>query len=185
MQANAIIYTGQIVSSLIGNDLITRAISDSANTIYNLLYGLVELQDPLLERAIDELDVKAQIKCVESIIGNLPNKKISQSLSISLEQLHDIICRIREDLKQINNNFKLHQQKYFYYYRKMDNSIEISNLQRHKKILDQRLDMFMRIFTIDHSSLQMEYSDQNANANANANANKYLYNPPIYRLKDL
>ena len=150
MQANAIIYTGQIVSTLIGNDLLTKAISDTAGTIYNLLYGLVELQDPILERAIDELDVKAQIKCVESIIGNLDKGNITKSLNISLEQLHDIICRIREDLKQINSNFTLHQQKYFYYYRKIDNSIEILNLRRHKKILDQRLDMFMKIFTIDN-----------------------------------
>ncbi len=150
MQANAIIYTGQIVSTLIGNDLLTKAISDTAGTIYNLLYGLVELQDPILERAIDELDVKAQIKCVESIIGNLDKGNITKSLNISLEQLHDIICRIREDLKQINSNFNQHQQKYFYYYRKIDNSLEILNLRRHKKILDQRLDMFMKIFTIDN-----------------------------------
>ena len=105
MQANAIIYTGQIVSTLIGNDILTKAISDTAGTIYNLLYGLVELHDPILERAIDELDVKAQIKCVESIIGNLDKSSITKSLNISLEQLHNIICRIREDLKQINSNF--------------------------------------------------------------------------------
>ena len=144
MQANAIIYTGQIVSTLIGNDLLTKAISDTANTIYNLLYGLVDLQDPVLDKAIDELDVKAQIKCVESIIANLDNDNVTRSLNISLEQLHEIICRIREDLKQINHNFIKHQQKYFFYYRR------IANLKRHKAILDQRMEMFMKIFTIDN-----------------------------------
>lgn len=151
MEANTIIYTGQIVSTLIGNDLMTKAISETANTIYNLLYGLVDLQDPVLERAIDELDVRAQIKCVESIIGNLENRNLTKSLNISLEQLHEIICRIREDLKQINQNFRRHSQKYLYYYRRIDNSSEINNLKRHKKILDQRLEMFMKIFTIDNN----------------------------------
>ena len=150
MQANAIIYTGQIVSTLIGNDILTKAISDTANTIYHLLYGLVDLQDPILDQAIDELDVKAQIKCVESIIGNLDKDRVTRSLNISLEQLHEIICRIREDLKQINQNFTRHQTKYFYYYRRIDNSQEIANLTRHKHILDQRMDMFMKIFTIDN-----------------------------------
>lgn len=149
MQANAIIYTGQIVSTLIGNDILTKAISDTANTIYHLLYGLVDLQDPILEKTIDELDVKAQIKCVESIIGNLDKNRVTSSLNISLEQLHEIICRIREDLRQINVNFEKHTQKYFYSYRQIDNSLEIINLTRHKKILDQRLEMFMKIFTID------------------------------------
>ncbi len=149
MQANAIIYTGQIVSTLIGNDILTRAISDTANTIYHLLYGLVDLQDPILEKTIDELDVKAQIKCVESIIGNLDKSRVTSSLNISLEHLHEIICRIREDLRHINVNFEKHTQKYFYSYRRIDNSLEIINLTRHKKILDQRLEMFMKIFTID------------------------------------
>lgn len=158
MQANAIIYTGQIVSSIIGNDIVTRAISDTASTIYNLLYGLVELQDPLLEKTINDLDVKAQIKCVESMIGNLNPVTITNSLSIALEQLHDIICLIREDLKQLNENCKQHQQKYFYSYRKINNTLEISNLMSHKKILDQRLDMFMKIFTIDNNNLSLSLS---------------------------
>ncbi len=150
MQANAIICTSQFVSNLIGNDILTKAISDTANTIYNLLYGLINIDDPILEMTLESLDVKAQIKCVESMISTLDNKKFNLTINLSLEHLHEIICKIREDLKQINNNFQQHAKKYFYYYRTIDNSIEIENLTRHKKILDQRLDMFMKIFTINN-----------------------------------
>ena len=34
MESSALYYTGQIVSTLIGNDILTKAISDTAGTIY-------------------------------------------------------------------------------------------------------------------------------------------------------
>lgn len=158
MQASALIYTSQIVSTLIGNDIMTKAISDSSSTIYNLLYGFIDISDPLLEQTIDELDVKEQIRSVENMITQITSKHDSTSIQISLEQLHEIICRIREDLKQIKENHDSHKRKYFYRYRRPDNSIQIDNLKKHKGILDQRLDMFMRIFQIESQRLSLPQS---------------------------
>jgi hypothetical protein len=145
-------YTGQILSTLIGNDLMTKAISDSANTIYNLLYGLVEFQDPVLERTLEELDVKEQVRTVETLIRNLQKPRISESINLCLEQLHEIICRIREDLKQISRNMEIHKTRWLYTYRPVDNRIQIANLKKHKSILDQRLDMFMKVFRVESPS---------------------------------
>ena len=149
METSALMYTGQILSTLIGNDLMTKAISDSANTIYNLLYGLVEFQDPKLERTLEELDVKEQVRTVETLIRNLHKERISESINLCLEQLHEIICRIREDLKQISVNMDNHKTKWLYSYRPVDNNIQIINLKKHKHILDQRLDMFMKVFRVE------------------------------------
>ena len=149
MQASTLIYTGQIVSTLIGNDIMTKAISDSAGTIYNLLYGFIDISDPLLEQTIDTLDVKEQIRSVETMITQITSHHDSKSVQLSLEQLHEIICRIREDLKQIRDNHTAHRERYFYQYRKPDNSVQIANLRKHKQILDQRLDMFMRVIQVE------------------------------------
>jgi hypothetical protein len=149
METSALMYTGQILSTLIGNDLMTKAISDSANTIYNLLYGLVEFQDPKLERTLEELDVKEQVRTVETLIRNLHKERISESINLCLEQLHEIICRIREDLKQISINMDIHKTKWLYSYRPVDNNVQITNLKKHKHILDQRLDMFMKVFRVE------------------------------------
>lgn len=149
MEASTLVYTGQILSSLIGNDIMTKAISDSANAIYNLLYGLVEFQDPKLEKTLEELDVKEQVRTVETLIRNLHKQRVSESLNVCLEQLHEIICRIREDLKQISQNMETHKTKWLYTYRRIDNSIQIKNLKKHKSVLDQRLDMFMKVFRVE------------------------------------
>lgn len=151
MQANTIYYTGQLVSTLIGSDIMTKAISDSANTIYNLLYGLVNNGDPELDRVLEELDVCAQMRCVESVTSNLEANQITHTLHICLEQLHEIICRIREDLRQIRGNMEVHKQRYFASYRRPGNSVQIRNMRRHKQTLDQRLDMLMKVIQIEQS----------------------------------
>ena len=94
MQVNALFATTQIVSSLISNDIIKKAIGDTSNTIYTLLYGLLDYQDIYLERILEKLDIKVQIKCVEGIIKNLNNYIIDKSLETALENLHEIICKI-------------------------------------------------------------------------------------------
>lgn len=155
MQANTIFYTGQLVSSLIGSDILTKAISESSSTIYNLLYGLVDNGDPELERVLEELDVFAQMRCVESVTKYQGGAPITSARTICLEQLHEIICRIREDLRQINGNLELHKQKYFASYRNPHNSVEIKNLRGHKRILDQRLEMFMKVVQIESVQIQV------------------------------
>ena len=58
MESSALYYTGHIVSTLIGNDILTKAISDTAGTIYNILYGLVDVSDKKLDLVMEELDIK-------------------------------------------------------------------------------------------------------------------------------
>ena len=149
MQANTIYYTGQLVSTLIGSDILTKAISDSAGTIYNLLYGLVDNGDPELDRVLDELDVHAQMKCVDSVTQTLDSNTITKTLHLCLEQLHEIICRIREDLRQIRNNMEVHRKRYFSSYRRPQNTDQIQNLRRHKHTLDQRMDMLIKVIHIE------------------------------------
>jgi len=163
MQASALIYTGQIVSTLIGNDIMTKAISDSAGSIYHLLYGFIDISDPLLEKTIDELDVNAQIRSVETMLTQITSDHDSKSIQLSLEQLHEIICRIREDLKQIKENHENHKLKYFYRYRRPDNSLQITNLRKHKQILDQRLDMFMRVVQVESNQHARPVSPETKN----------------------
>jgi hypothetical protein len=149
MQANTIYYTGQLVSTLIGSDILTKAISDTAGTIYNLLYGLVDNGDPELDRVLEELDVYAQMKCVDSLTQTLDTHSITKTLHVCLEQLHEIICRIREDLRQIQKNMESHRELYFASYRLRNNKEQITNLRRHKHTLDQRMDMLIKVIQIE------------------------------------
>jgi hypothetical protein len=165
MQVNTIFTTTQLVSSLIGNDIITKAIGDTSSTIYLLLYGILDYQDLYLEKFMEDLDIKYQIKCVEGIINNLDKIIIDKTLETSLENLHEIICKIREDLKQIDHNMKNHKLKWFYSYRRIDNIIQFENIKIHKKILNERLELFMKIVKINQ--FKIDFHNRNRNRNIN------------------
>jgi hypothetical protein len=152
MEATTLYYTGQLVSTLIGNDIMTKAISDTASTIYNILYGLVDVSDKKLDNVMEELDIKENLRIIDSVISSMKGRHSSKTVQIGLEQLHEIICHIREDLKQIRSNFDYHATRYFAGYRRIDNSVQIKNLTRHKKTLDQRLELFIKILNIEHNS---------------------------------
>ena len=145
MAAEGIIITGQIVSSIIGKDLVTKAITDSANSIYKLIYGIVEYKDLSI---IYELDIQNKINIVELLIGQIEENNISKLVMTSLTGLHDIILNIREDLNQIATIIHCHNDKYFNSWRSMDTSTQLKNLCRHVAILNSRLDMLMKILSI-------------------------------------
>lgn len=166
MQAATLLTTGQIVSTLIGNDIMTKAISDSASTIYGLLYGFTDITDVELKSLMDNLDIREQVRTVESILqtmlpqinnksknahhaGDTYSQLPSHPISISLEGLHEIICKIREDLKQIQHNIDEHKKTYMYYITKPNHRTQIHNLKLHKKILQERLDMFMKVLQVE------------------------------------
>ena len=156
MEATTLYYTGQLVSTLIGNDILTKAISDTAGTIYNILYGLVDVSDKKLDSIMEELDIKENLRIIDSVITSMKGRHSSKTVQIGLEQLHEIICHIREDLKQIKANFDYHATRYFASYRRIDNSAQIKNLKKHKKTLDQRLELFIKILNIEHNSAKSQ-----------------------------
>ena len=148
MATEGIILTSQFVSSIIGKDLMTKAISDSANSIYNLLYGIVDYRDHSIDTIIDELDIQNKINIVEQLIEQIEEREITKLIMISLTGLHDIILNIREDLKQISTMITVHRDRYFYYWRSIDFTVQKKQLCKHVNILNSRLDMLMKILSI-------------------------------------
>ena len=148
MATEGIIITGQLVSSIIGKDLVTKAITDSANSIYKLIYGIVDYKDLSIESYIYELDIQNKINIVELLLSEIEEHNLSKLVMTSLSGLHDIILNIREDLKQISIIISNHIEKYLSSWRTIDTSIQIKQLTRHVKILDSRLDMLMKILSI-------------------------------------
>ena len=182
MESTTLFYTGQLVSTLIGNDILTKAISDTAGTIYNILYGLVDISDKRLDRVMEELDIKENLRIIDSVITSMNGRSASKTVQISLEQLHEIICHIREDLKQIQSNFDYHATKYFSGYRQINNSVQIKNLKKHKQILDQRLDLFIKILNIEHNAPKV--SNQSVVNNQSSKTSEETQTYPPFQTND-
>lgn len=152
MESSAIIYTGRIMGSIIGNDIVTKAISEVTLSIYNILYNLIDINHPELDKLLETMDIKAQVQTLDSMIRSIDQNNYSKTMEISLHQLHEIICRIRKDLKLISRKHIEHKTYWISYLKKCDISLEMQSLKNNKNILDKRLDMFMKVLQVENTN---------------------------------
>ena len=69
-------------------------------------------------------------------------------MEMSLASIHDMIIKIREDLKKINKRIEKHKKKYFASWRSVNCSKELSDLISHCDILDKRFNLLVKAMEI-------------------------------------
>ena len=89
------IYT---LSSLIGKEMITSVIKETANTAYGAMYNFID--HPEINLTLKQLDTKATLQKTENIIKNINLTDINETVHVILNQLHQIICEIIDDLSK-------------------------------------------------------------------------------------
>lgn len=136
--------TSGIISSFIGKQLFTQAISDASSSIYNSLFYIFNYDDNI-DNFFKDLDIYNKIKNIELLIININTHKSNNSvINKCIEDLHDIIITIREDIKQINHKIQKHKNLYFPKWRYLNCSKEKNNIILHNNILDKRLNFFFK-----------------------------------------
>ena len=84
---------------MIGRQILSQAISDASYTTYGSAFDIFYYSSKV-DRVLLSLDVKEKIKTVENVCKILENKEENNVFIInSLESIHDMIIKIREDLK--------------------------------------------------------------------------------------
>ena len=137
-----------VISALIGRQILSQAISDASYTIYGSISDIFYYSSRV-DRVLLSLDVKQKIKTVESVCKILEKKEKNNILiTNSLESIHDMIIKIREDLKNINIKIEKHKEKWFNKWRSIDVKKELNFLKLHCNILDQRYNLMTKSLKI-------------------------------------
>jgi hypothetical protein len=144
------------VSALLGRQIMTQAISDASYSIYSSI-GEVFYYTTSVDKVLSELDIGNKIKTMELLCKDLTAVTKSQgekvhsretAINFCLDNLHDMIIRIREDLRQISSIIKNHKDKYFTNWRSVDVKQQLYNLKLHSKLLDDRYDLFIKTLSV-------------------------------------
>ena len=137
-----------VISALIGRQILSQAISDASYTIYGSISDIFYYSSKV-DRVLLSLDVKEKIKTVENVCKILENKEENNVFIInSLESIHDMIIKIREDLKNINIKINKHKDKWFSKWRSIDVKNELNSLKLHCNVLDQRYNLMTKSICI-------------------------------------
>lgn len=143
------------MSALLGRQILSQAITDASCSIYSSV-GEVFHHTGSIDKVLCELDINNKVKTIELLCNQLP-KTIKEdtganetAINFCLENLHDMVIRIREDLKQIKSKIDYHNSKWFVSWRSLDARKELSNLKLHTKLLEERYDLFVKTQTISN-----------------------------------
>tara|TARA_Y100000389_G_C17217796_1_gene391796 strand:+ start:152 stop:643 length:492 start_codon:yes stop_codon:yes gene_type:complete len=139
------IYT---ISSLIGKEVIAQVIKETANTAYGAMYQFID--HPEINKTLKELDTKAVLQKTETIIKNINCEDVNETVHIILNQLHQVICEIIDDLSKINYALKQYKKRWFKFARRADYKPYLEKLKIDHTILDKRLTGLFEILNVSH-----------------------------------
>jgi hypothetical protein len=141
------------MSAILGRQILSQAITDASTSIYSSV-GEVFHHTGSIDKVLCQLDIKNKVRTIELLCNSLPAelKKDDDESAINfcLENLHDMVIRIREDLKQIKAKIDYHNSKWFTGWRSLDARAELANLKLHTNLLEERYDLFIKTQTISN-----------------------------------
>ena len=139
----------EVISALIGRQILSQAISDASYSIYTNVNSIFYYSNDV-DKVLRDLDVGNKIKMLEEMTKSIEKKckNNHKLMEMSLASIHDMIIKIREDLKKINKRIERHKKKYFASWRSVNCSRELNDLVSHCDILDKRFNYLVRAIDI-------------------------------------
>ena len=124
--------TTNIISALLGKQIMNRAISDASGSIYSNISSIFNY-NLQIDDTLNLLDIKEKIKVVEALVNNIDISNMIVDRCVT--SIHDVILLIREDLKILKLLIEEHKEKYFSRWRRLNYKTNLKNLKIHSNIL--------------------------------------------------
>ena len=119
------------------------------------MQNLFYLNCPELISILEELDIETQILTIENFIKECKLEKKSKSIDLALHNIYQIIVLFKIELNKIHKVIVNHKNKFFNKIRKPNYKISIDRLKMYSKLLDKRMNMFMK--TIENVSSVIKF----------------------------
>ena len=134
-----------LTSEVVGKEVI----SGTAGNIYNLLSGINEFNLAHVNEILEELDLNKKIEIVESLFDNNKTDFTKKTYNLALNNLHEISQKIQDELETIKKDIEYTNTLYFKRFRSLSYLGSLKNLKKHSKILDERLNLVIRLSNIE------------------------------------
>ena len=146
---------GAGIISTIGYDLLIKTLQKTSENIYNIIYQLSNIHSPVKCQEIIDLDLEFQLKTITQIIQHITrinnDKNDKNELIIyMINNIHKNLETIEENLNKIYEIIQYNQSfnRLISYFFTKNFTIYIDKIIQEKKILDMRLDLFLKIIIL-------------------------------------
>lgn len=149
---------GAGIISTIGYDLLIKTLQKTSENIYGIIFHLTNSHSPIKCQEIIDLDLEFQLKTITQIISyistnnmNTCNKNEKNDIIIYIiNNIQKNLETIEENLNNIYDTIKYNQSyhRYLSYFFTRDFTKNIDKIIQEKKILDMRLELFLKIINL-------------------------------------
>ena len=151
---------GAIISGLVGQELV----SETSKSIFHSITNILSHEHPVINSILSDLDIPAQIKLIRSIVtevseNEIHNKDHNKTLTLSLEQLDDIVKIVSKQILIIKEGIAYHDTLWFNAWRTPDYETEIGQLKKQKNIMNQRLDNLIKVVQITNQLSKLNHQN--------------------------
>ncbi len=137
--------------SCIGNDLISRTIKRTSDSICSVCRYLTNYDEPYAYDVVNKLkkiDLEFTVSVLQKFVEENKDKEYSDSIKESLLKINEILQIICGQLNDVKESIEDHQAKYLYKWRSLDCKANISSIEKNKKILDNRYQILMDLLKV-------------------------------------
>ena len=137
-----------VISSILGREFISHTIGEATKSAYLGIGELLSNDNFQFKEILERLDIKLKIEIINDLFEKNKEVKVSKSVNTCFDNLNSIIKKINEEIKNINKEIEIHETKWFKNFRINNVLIKIENLKRHSSILDNRLNMLIKLLNM-------------------------------------
>ncbi len=134
-----------LTSEIVSKDII----SGTSLKIYNSLSGISEFDLEHVNQLLEEFDLFKKIEIVESLFENNKYDISKKTYNIALNNLHEISEKISKELEDIHKDIEYTKTLYFRIFRTHKYMKHLDNLKKFSNILDKRLELVVRLSTMN------------------------------------
>ncbi len=128
------------IGELIGKEVIL----ETYHGINSSLYSIQSFNMESVNMVLENLDIAKKIEIVNSLFVE-NHLETDKTKVLALNNLHEIADKIKNELDEIKKDLDFCKTLYFSYFRSKPYFEKLKKLERHSKILDSRLDLYLRI----------------------------------------
>lgn len=140
-----------VVSSLLGREVISKSIGEATKKTYDNISLLLQNDEFIFKNVLEELDIKVKINIINKLIAEFDKKFLSDVVHQCLVNLHEIVEKINLEIESIKNESTKYNNLWFKYLYTNPTINLINNLKKHTFIMDQRLEMLVKVLNIRHN----------------------------------
>ena len=128
------------ISELIGKEVIL----ETYHGVNSSLSSIQSFNMESVNMVLETLDISKKIEIVNSLFEE-NQTETDKTRVLALNNLHEIAEKIKKELEEIKKDIEYSKTIYFAYLRSKPYFDKLKKLERHSKILDSRLDLFLKV----------------------------------------